>query len=283
MNATNETVARTVTLARGPAAYVDLGEGPPVLCVHGLPGSSRDFRWLNEHLAGQARLIAVDLPGFGQTPVATAPDASAEGRADFVLAFVDALGLERPMIVGHSMGGVVAVAAVSRRPDGFRALGLLSSPGLRPHASYRRLPRRAMHLAASGPWSPLLVPIVRHLFALAGFRGYPDAALMRTLACLRYTSLEAHAERLRSLTLPTLTAWCQDDALIEPAILAELADAMPSGTRLGWPTGGHVPQKTHAAEVAQGILTLARPPVTSPFGDGTSMGTRTVTSSSEKG
>lgn len=57
----------------------------------------------------------------------------------------------------------------------------------------------------------------------------------------------------------------------EPAILAELADAMPSGPRLGWPTGGHVPQKTHAAEVAQGMLTLARPPVTSPFGDGTSM------------
>jgi pimeloyl-ACP methyl ester carboxylesterase len=262
MMSTNETDVRTVALPNGPAAYVDVGTGPPIVCVHGLPGSSRDFRWLSEHLAGRARLIAMDLPGFGRTPVATAPDASPEGRAAFVLAFIDALGLERPMIVGHSMGGVVAVAAVARRLKGFRALGLLSSPGLRPHATYRRLPRRALHFAISGPWTPLLVPVVRRAFAAAGFRGYPDAALLRTLACLRHTSLEDHAERLRSLTLPTFTAWCQDDAIIEPTILAELSDALPPGPRLVWPTGGHVPQKTHAAEVVEAIVTLARPPYT---------------------
>jgi pimeloyl-ACP methyl ester carboxylesterase len=233
-----------------------VGDGPPVVCVHGLPGSSRDFRWLIEPLAGRARLISVDLPGFGGTPTATGPDASPEGRAAFVLELIDALRLERPVIVGHSMGGVVAVAAVAQRPGGFRGLGLLSSPGLRPHAMYRRLPRRALHLASSGPWTPLLRPLVRRLFAAAGFRGYPDSALLRTLACLRHTSLEAHAERLRRLALPTFAAWCRDDGLIEPAILAELAEVAPPGPRLVWPTGGHVPQKTHAAEVAEALAGL---------------------------
>lgn len=256
MNPANEPTLRTVALAKGPATFLDAGEGPAVVCVHGLPGSARDFRWLFAPMGGRARTIAVDLPGFGGTPISTAPDASPEGRAGFVVEFIDALALETPVIVGHSMGGVVAVAAVAHRPHGFRGLGLLSSPGLRPHSVYRRVPRRAMHVASNGPWSPLLLPVVRRMFASAGFRGYPDAALVRTIACLRHTSLDAHAKRLRHLALPTLAAWCEDDRIIEPAILAELADALPEGPRLTWPTGGHVPQKTHAAEVAEAIATL---------------------------
>ncbi len=249
-------VPRTIALRSGPAAYLDVGAGPPVVCIHGLPGSSRDFRWLFEPLASRARLVAIDLPGFGQTPIATGPDASPEGRAAFVLELVGALGLQAPVLVGHSMGGVVAVAAIAQRPGAFRGLGLFASPGLRPHAAYGRIPRRALHASTRGPWAPLFTPLVRWLFATAGFRGYPDDALIRTIACLRHTSLEVHAERLRQLTLPTLAAWCDDDAIIEPAILAELADSLPPGPRRRWPSGGHVPQKTHPAELAEALVEL---------------------------
>lgn len=263
MDQWNQAVVRTVSLRHGPASVVEGGapsgaDRPAVLCLHGLPGSAHDFRWLYKPLASRVRLIAVDLPGFGRTPVATAPDASPEGRAAFVLELVDALGLERPVLAGHSMGGVVAVAAVAYRPSGFRGLGLLACPGFQPHHSFRRLPRRWMHGALHGPWTPLIRPLARRLFALAGFRGYPDAALARTVDCLRYTSLEAHAARLRALQLPTLTAWCADDPLIEAEILAQLAAGVPDGPRLAWPTGGHVPQKTHAAELADALAELAR-------------------------
>lgn len=247
---------RLVPLSRGPASLLDVGDGPAIVCVHGLPGSWRDFRWLAEPLTGRARLIAVDLPGFGQTPVQTGPDPSPEGRAAFVLEVVDALGLDRPLLVGHSMGGVVSVAAVALRPEAFGGLALLASPGLRPHASYARLPRRVMHHVLHGPWQPLMLPLAQRLFAASGFRGYPDAALVRTVACLRQTSLPAHAARLQQLTLPTMTAHCGDDWIIDPPILAELADHMPNGPRLFWPTGGHVPQKTYAAEVAHALLQL---------------------------
>ncbi len=213
MTSPSEPVPSVVRLSRGPAAFLDVGRGAPVVFVHGLPGRARDFRWLFAPMAGQVRLLAVDLPGFGQTPVATGPDASPEGRAAFVLELVDALGLERPVLVGHSMGGVVAVAAIAQRPARFSALGLISSPGLRPHAAYARVPRRALHLALRGPWAPLLLPLAQRLFAAAGFRGYPDSALVRTSACLRHTDLDAHAERLRRVALPTLAAWCQDQPL----------------------------------------------------------------------
>jgi pimeloyl-ACP methyl ester carboxylesterase len=249
---------RIVRLPSGPAGIAEAGRGPAVVCVHGLPGSSRDFRWLAAPLAGRARLVSVDLPGFGRTPVASGEDPSPEGRAAFVLGVIDALGLERPAIVGHSMGGLTAAAAVSARPEGFRGLGLLASPGLRPHRSFQRIPRRSLHAATKGPWAPLLRPLVRRLFAGAGFRGYPDEALARTIACLRATSFEAHAARLGALCLPTLTAWCEDDPLIEREVLAELDAALPPGPRLRWALGGHVPQKQHAAAVADAIAELAR-------------------------
>lgn len=260
MTSTGEPLSSVVGLSRGPAALLDVGQGPPIVFLHGLPGRARDFRWLFAPMAGRARVIAVDLPGFGQTPVSTGPDASPEGRAAFVLELVDALGLERPVLVGHSMGGVVAVCAIAQRPGGFSGLGLISSPGLRPHTAYARVPRRALHLALSGPWAPLMLPLAQRLFAAAGFRGYPDSALVRTSACLRHTSLDLHAERLRRVAIPTLTAWCEDDPVIEPEILAELAATMPAGPRLAWPTGGHVPQKTHANELAEALVRLATCP-----------------------
>lgn len=256
MTVPSDAPARILALPLGPASIVDEGAGPPVVLVHGLPGSVRDFRWLTPPLAAHARVVRFDLPGFGGTPVATGPDPSPEGRAAFVLAVIDALGLDRPVIVGHSMGGLVAVAAVAQRPDGFRALGLVASPGIRPHEGFRRFPRRALRLATIGPWAPLARPLVRRLFAAVGFRRYPDSALERTIACLHATRFPAHVARVRALTLPTLAAWCGDDPLVESEILAELADAVPPGPRLAWPTGGHNPQKTHAAALAAGIVAL---------------------------
>ncbi len=251
--------SRVLALPGGPARVVDVGEGPPILCVHGLPGSATDFRWLAAPLAGRARLVAVDLPGFGGTPVATGPDPSPEGRAAFVLAVVDALDLPPAVIVGHSMGGLVAVAAVASRPTAFRALGLLASPGLRPHRLYRRLPRGLLDRAVNGPLGPVFLPFVRWMFTRAGFRGQPDGAIRRTLACLRATSLAAHGARVRGLELPTLTAWCADDPIVDPPVLAELDGALPPGPRLRWDAGAHLPQRAHAAEVAAALSALAAP------------------------
>jgi len=249
----------TVELATGPASYSDEGSGPPLVAVHGLPGSARDFRWLAPYVTAQVRLIRVELPGFGATPVDTEPDPSPVGRARFVLALLRALALERPVIVGHSMGGVVACAAVDREPGAFAGLALLSSPGLRKHTMLRRVPFGAMSTALSRPrLGPALSPFVRRFFALGGFRRYPDSELYRTIDCVARTSIDEHAERIRRLTLPTLVAWCEDDSIIQPDIAAELAAACPDGPRLRFVVGGHNPQKTHAVEIGDALVAWAR-------------------------
>jgi len=251
---------RFVQLPGGPLAYTDEGSGPVVLAVHGLPGSGRDFRWLSPwlsyRLAGRlsraVRVIRVDLPGFGRSPVAAGPDPSPTGRAAAVIALSRRLSLDRPLILGHSMGGLVAVAAVTQAPSEFSGLALVSSPGLRAHASLRQLPLPLVRRILSRPaMVALLRPFTRWIFARAGFVGYPDAALSRTLECVVATSLDAHAARVADLDLPTLVAWCDDDPQIEADILAELAQVCPAGPRLHFATGGHNPQKTHARELSE--------------------------------
>lgn len=246
-----------VELPSGPAAYTDEGEGPPLVLVHGLPGSVRDYRWLAPQLSPFARVLRVDLPGFGETPVATEPDASPLGRARFVLAWLKSLGVGRATLVGHSMGGVVSCAAASLEPERFEGLVLLASPGVRPHATLRRVPFPVIERLMAKPrvWEGLR-PLTRQLFKWGGFKGYSDAALDRTLLCVARTSIAAHAARVRSLALPTAVAWAQDDPLIEAEIMTELADACPSGPRLPFETGGHNIQKSQAAPIAQAIRSM---------------------------
>ncbi len=245
---------RSVSIAGGQASYTDEGAGVAIVAVHGLPGSARDFRWLAPQVCDHARLVRLELPGFGATPVASGPDPSPIGRARFTLAACEALGLERPLLLGHSMGGVVACAAATLQPEAFRGLALLSSPGLRPHAMLRRLPVAAASRLLRRRWAARwLAGLQRRLFQWAGFRGYPGAELTRTIHCVAATSIAQHARRVRRLQLPTLVSWCDDDPLIEAELAEELAAACPAGPRLRFAQGGHNPQKSHAAEIGAAL------------------------------
>ena len=251
---------RRVDLPKGPAAYIDEGpeEAPVLVALHGLPGSARDFRWLAPRLTPHFRVVRLDLPGFGETPLVTEPDPSPEGRARHVLATIDALGLRRVLLLGHSMGGVVACATVqlaSADAERLAGLVLVSSPGVRTHALLRGKPYGLISRLLKVPGlATLLKPWVRLGFQKMGFPRYPDGELIHTLHCVAHTSIPRHAERVHDLTLPTCVVWCEDDPLIERDKLQGLADACPPGPRLGFASGGHNPQKSHALELAQALI-----------------------------
>ena len=250
---------RTLPMASGPACYTDEGEGPALIAIHGLPASARDFRWLAPRVSEHLRFIRLELPGFGGTPSSTHPDPSPKGRARFILEFVEELGLtgveRRPVLLGHSMGGVAACAAVDLAPDAFSGLALIASPGLRPHRQLARFPAGPLYSALRRPWvASALAPVVRRGFERVGFKGYPDTEIHRSVACVAHTSIARHARNIRALSLPTLTAHCEDDPLIEADILDTLSHAVPPGPRLRWAKGGHNPQKTHAEELGRALV-----------------------------
>jgi pimeloyl-ACP methyl ester carboxylesterase/membrane protein DedA with SNARE-associated domain len=88
-------------------AYREQGAGTPVVYLHGSPGSGADAERLARHLAPAHRVIAPDLPGFGAS-TRRVPDYGIEAHARYVLALMEALGIERTHLVAHSMGSGVA-------------------------------------------------------------------------------------------------------------------------------------------------------------------------------
>jgi pyruvate dehydrogenase E2 component (dihydrolipoamide acetyltransferase) len=227
--------------------------------VHGLPGSTRDFRWLGAALPPTTRFVRLDLPGFGGTPLASGPRPDIDARGAFVAAALEALNIDRCALVGHSMGGAVAVSAAVQAPRRVAALALLASIGLRPHLLLRRMVgRRAVARAVDLPLlrRPLL-SLLKVGFRQAGFSGANEAEIAHSMRCVAAADLPLHARNTARLAVPTLAAWAEDDHFIERAIFEEHAAALPAGPRLRWPSGGHNIQKTQAVELAEALVALA--------------------------
>ena len=109
--------------------YVDEGQGPPVVLLHGSPGSSRDFLALGPALAARHRVVAPDLPGFGASSHSV-PDYSIRAHALYVLEMLETLGIERVHLLGFSMGGGVALEIYEQAPERVASLTLLSAIGV---------------------------------------------------------------------------------------------------------------------------------------------------------
>lgn len=100
--------------------YTELGQGRPVIILHGLFGSARNWQGIARALADNYRVITPDLRNHGQSP--HLDSMSYSEMADDVIAIADKLNLSEIIIVGHSMGGKVAMTAALTQPERFSAL-----------------------------------------------------------------------------------------------------------------------------------------------------------------
>lgn len=112
--------------------YADRGFGDSVvLLLHGFGGDLDNWMFNLDSLAEKHRLLALDLPGHGQS-VKTNVDPSLSGMATFVRKFLDVLSVSSVHVVGHSMGGAIAMQLASDSPETVKSLGLICSAGLGP-------------------------------------------------------------------------------------------------------------------------------------------------------
>ena len=107
--------------------YVDQGSGPAVVMIHGLAGQLRHFTYaLAERLTPDHRVIAVDRPGAGRSDAAPGASQSVRAQARVIAGLIRKLGLERPLVVGHSLGGAVALALALDHPELVGGLALIA-------------------------------------------------------------------------------------------------------------------------------------------------------------
>src|SRR5262245_51283934 len=116
-----------------PITLEERGEGRPLALVHGV-GTSRDvWRHVIEPLAADARVLAPDLPGFGDSP-ALGPGFELEAIADGLASALRDRVAEPYDLVGHSLGGAISVVLASRNPEDIRRLVLVAPAGFAPRS-----------------------------------------------------------------------------------------------------------------------------------------------------
>ncbi|HVQ40525.1 MAG TPA: alpha/beta hydrolase [Pyrinomonadaceae bacterium] len=107
--------------------YLERGTGPTLLLIHGLAGSMRNFTHsLVDRLAGEFRVVVMDRPGSGESARDPGACVRLASQAETVSAFISALELDRPVLVGHSLGGAVALAVALDYPEQVRGLALVA-------------------------------------------------------------------------------------------------------------------------------------------------------------
>ncbi len=106
-----------------------MGEGSPLVFIHGLAGCWQNWLENIPHFARRHRVIAVDLPGFGESELPH-EDITIPGYGRFVDAFLGEIGVERAPLVGNSMGGFIAAETAISHPSRVEKLVLVSAAGL---------------------------------------------------------------------------------------------------------------------------------------------------------
>jgi pimeloyl-ACP methyl ester carboxylesterase len=184
----------------------------PILVLHGWGAHLEAVKPILAALGGAAELVALDLPGFGESDPPPDPwDADAYAR--FVLAFLDELGIERCHVIGHSHGGRVAICMAAEHPERVGRLLLCDSAGLRPKRGFRYRRRVAVaklgRLAAraGGPPGRRLQERLRRRVAS---RDYLEASeWMR--ATFRLVIAQDLGDRLPRIQASTLLVWGDRD------------------------------------------------------------------------
>jgi len=262
--------------------YRERGEGPVIVLLHGNGVSGEDFAvsGLLDDLAGGHRVIAFDRPGFGYSTRPRRRAWTAKVQARLLLEALGALGVRRPVIVGHSWGSLVAANMALEAPDEIAGVALLSG--------YFRPTARLDAAMAAGPAVPLLGDLMRftvspalgrlmtpmilkHTFAPAPVsarfaRDYPIELSLRP-SQLRAAAAEAGmmvpeaaalAKRLPGLATPALILTGREDRVVNASHQSGwLAEQLPQARLVSVEGAGHMVHHTAPERVAAEILAFA--------------------------
>jgi 4,5:9,10-diseco-3-hydroxy-5,9,17-trioxoandrosta-1(10),2-diene-4-oate hydrolase len=247
--------------------YWMAGSGPPVVLVHGLSNSIEHWLLNIDALAAEHTVYALDLIGHGRTDKPLTRSYELTDLARFVIDFMDALGIERADLIGHSLGGGVVLVIAETSPERVRRLVLVDSLGLardvgivlrlvsvpvvgevltrlvlqgdfqkqlkRQRATWPDadvVPEEMIRLRYEATrWEDIRATYFRTLRAVSNFRG------------VRRPVLQPIVQGLRSLHVPVLVVWGEKDDLLSSRHARIVQDAVPNTVVEIFEDAGHDP------------------------------------------
>lgn len=236
---------------------LSLGAGAtPVVLVHGFGGDAGTWLFTQDALAKDRPVHVIDLPAHGSS-APTVPSGSVDALAASVIAALDALGIEKAHLVGHSLGGVVALSAAASAPDRVSSLSLLAPAGLGPEistdyidgflAADRRRPMKDVLSKLFADPGAMSSEMVENVLKFKRLEGVPEA-LASIAAGLVADGRQAVdlREALSAASVPVLVIWGEKDGVIP----ASQADTLPESVQVERLADvGHMPMMEAAAAV----------------------------------
>lgn len=254
---------RTVDLPGAEAVnYAEIGEGEPILFVHGIAGCWRNWLENLPYFGRTHRAIALDLPGFGDSPMPSW-EISMANYGRLIHDFCERLGIEQvAALVGNSMGGFIGTEAVIEEPDRFDRLVLISAAGIsfaewegRPYAAAERVTRAAMPFFGGDRRAFLTRPRGRK-FAFGRLFRNPNKLRPELLAEQVRPGLQAPGfsdalgaiwgydtrERLPEIEIPTMVVWGLNDQVVPVEAALAYHRLIPHSRLEIFERTGHLPQ-----------------------------------------
>ncbi len=253
-------------LRAGPGPGAEESAGAPIVLVHGFGGDLNNWLFNQPDLAQSHQVIALDLPGHGRSGKDVgAGDLGVLSEA--LGAFLDALGIGRAHLCGHSLGGAVVLALALRRPETAASLTLISSAGLGPEingsyidgfiAAGRRKEMKAVVALLFAAPDAVSRDMVEELLKYKRLDGVDEA--LRGIAEAVFPGGRQGtvlAERLAELAQPVQVIQGREDRILPPA----QAEGLPPNVAVAMiENAGHMPQMEAAAEVNRLIRAIAGP------------------------
>lgn len=256
----------TVQVGDHRVAYSEGGKGEPVVLLHGFGASSDNWNRIAGRLTRRYRVIAPDLPGWGQSTRTDSASYAYPQQIERLHQFLSALGLRRVHLIGHSMGGFIASAYAARYPEEVITLGLIA-----PHGVAEPQPSElALSVAAGDNWlvatsvpeferllnkvfakRPYLPRSVFRLFAGYAIRGSAKSSRIFAEMQSNDPTLES---RLSRINAPTLIIWGDQDRVLHVSCAEVFRTGIKSSELLVLPGTGHMPLIESARECATAWL-----------------------------
>jgi pimeloyl-ACP methyl ester carboxylesterase len=220
--------------------YRIAGDGPPLVLLHGYGTSGYIWQRVWPYLAEQHKVVIVDLPGYGRSTYTGTWQVRA--MAPLLASLLQRLKLSRVSLLGHSMGGAIAVHLADYAPEMIERLVLINSAGLPLQANLSTLALRGLRSLLqreSGGYPPQLVldvlrPHTRLLWQSA-------QEMMRS----------DFSSELAAITVPTLIIWGGRDLLLPLQLGYDLNKSIPHSQLVVFPQSGHRPMLTQPQEFSR--------------------------------
>jgi pimeloyl-ACP methyl ester carboxylesterase len=255
--------------AGGAVAYEVLGDGPPVVLVHGTPSWSYLWRNVANELAGRFTVYVYDLLGYGRSEQREGQDVSIAAQTRVLAELLDLWDLREPCIAGHDFGGAITLRLILLDGRRFRRVALCDAVAIAPwitpfsrhvqrhleafqtvpeHIHHQMIATHLRTAIARDMSDAELEPYLRPWLGHVG-----QAAYYRQVAQFDERYTREIEPRYGDIRTPTLVLWGEQDGWLAPEFGGRLAEAIPAARLTRIPNAGHFLPEDQPGSVAEAL------------------------------